>query len=53
MEFRRGFDTIPEQFDRYRPRYATELFADLIDCAGTGSSSGIRMCCIWRENRSK
>lgn len=30
MEFRKVFDTIPEQFDKYRPRYSTELFADLI-----------------------
>ena len=30
MEFRKVFDTIPEQFDRYRPRYSAELFADLI-----------------------
>ena len=30
MEFRKVFDTIPEQFDRYRPRYSPALFADLI-----------------------
>lgn len=30
MEFRSIFDTIPEQFDRYRPRYCDKLFADLI-----------------------
>ena len=30
MEFRKVFDTIPEQFDTYRPRYSTKLFADLI-----------------------
>lgn len=30
MEFRKVFDTIPEQFDKYRPRYSKELFADLI-----------------------
>ena len=29
MEFRKVFDTIPEQFDKYRPRYSAELFADL------------------------
>jgi trans-aconitate methyltransferase len=34
MEFRRIFDTIPERFDRYRPRYCPELFADLIAYAG-------------------
>ena len=30
MEFRKIFDTIPEQFDKYRPRYCAALFADLI-----------------------
>ncbi len=30
MEFRKVFDTIPEQFDKYRPRYSAELFTDLI-----------------------
>lgn len=30
MEFRKIFDTIPEQFDQYRPRYCQELFDDLI-----------------------
>ena len=33
MEFRRVFDTIPEQFDKYRPRYSSELFAALIEYA--------------------
>ena len=33
MEFRKIFDTIPEQFDRYRPRYSQELFDLLIDRA--------------------
>ena len=36
MEFRKVFDTIPEQFDRYRPRYCPELFQDLIAYAGIG-----------------
>ena len=36
MELRRVFDTIPEQFDRFRPRYSRELFDSLIDCAGIG-----------------
>jgi len=31
MELRRIFDTIPEQFDKYRPRYSAELFAYLIE----------------------
>ena len=36
MEYRMIFDTIPEQFDRYRPRYSAELFADLIACGDIG-----------------
>ncbi len=36
MEFRKVFDTIPEQFDRYRPRYCPALFSDLIAFAGIG-----------------
>ena len=33
MDFRKIFDTIPEKFDKYRPRYCDELFADIIDYA--------------------
>jgi len=33
MEFRKIFDQIPEQFDRFRPRYCDELFGDLIEYA--------------------
>ncbi|MBQ6104435.1 MAG: methyltransferase [Lachnospiraceae bacterium] len=36
MEYRKIFDTIPEQFDKFRPRYSAELFADLIAYAGIG-----------------
>ena len=36
LEFRKVFDTIPDQFDTYRPRYCAELFADLIEYAGIG-----------------
>lgn len=36
MEFRKVFDTIPEQFDKYRPRYSAELFTDLIAYANIG-----------------
>ena len=41
MEFRRIFDTIPEQFDRYRPRYSPELFADLTAYAGIGPGTRV------------
>lgn len=33
MEFRKVFDTIPEQFDKHRSRYCTELFEKLIEYA--------------------
>lgn len=33
MEFRKIFDTIPEEFDKYRPRYCSQLFEELIDYA--------------------
>ena len=36
MEFRKIFDTIPEQFDRFRPRYSRELFEFLIDNVSVG-----------------
>ena len=36
QEFRKIFDTIPEQFDRYRPRYCGELFSALIGHANIG-----------------
>ncbi len=35
-DFRKVFDTIPEQFDQFRPRYCAELFADLIEYATLG-----------------
>jgi len=33
MDFRKIFNTIPDEFDKHRPRYCDELFADLIECA--------------------
>ncbi|HBN86048.1 MAG TPA: SAM-dependent methyltransferase, partial [Clostridiales bacterium] len=33
MDFRKVFDSIPKQFDEWRPRYCDELFADLIEYA--------------------
>ena len=36
MEYRRLFDTIPELFDQYRPRYSAELFHELIKYAQIG-----------------
>ena len=41
MEFRKIFDTIPEQFDRYRPRYSADLFADLIAYAGIAPGKSV------------
>ena len=37
MDFRKIFDSIPEEFDKWRPRYCPELFADLIAYAGLDS----------------
>ena len=36
MEFRKIFDTIPEQFDQFRPKYSGELFEYLINFAQLG-----------------
>lgn len=33
IDFRKVFDSIPEQFDQWRPRYCEELFEDLISYA--------------------
>ena len=41
MEYRKIFDTIPEQFDKFRPRYSPELFADLIAYAGIGPDKSV------------
>ncbi len=38
VDFRKTFDTIPEQFDKWRPRYCDELFADVIDYAKIDAS---------------
>ena len=34
MEFRKVFDLIPEEFDRWRPKYCPEAFEDIIRYAG-------------------
>lgn len=41
MEFRKIFDTIPEQFDKYRPRYCPALFDDLIAYAKINSEKSV------------
>lgn len=41
MEFREVFDTIPEQFERWRPQYCEELFHDFIACAGIGPGKDV------------
>jgi len=35
-DFRKIFNTIPDEFDKWRPRYCEELFADLIEYAELG-----------------
>ncbi len=41
MEYRKIFDTIPEQFDKYRPRYSADLFEYLIGAAGIGPGTKV------------
>lgn len=41
MDFRKTFDTIPEQFDAWRPRYCPELFEEVIRYAGIGPDSRV------------
>ena len=46
MEYRKVFDTIPEQFDKFRPRYSADLFKYFIKEAGIGSETA--SCSIGR-----
>ena len=41
MDNRTVFDRVPEQFDRWRPRYCAELFADLIAYAKLGPDTTV------------
>ena len=41
MEFRRIFDTIPDKFDKYRPRYCREAFDAIIDTAALDSGKQV------------
>jgi cyclopropane fatty-acyl-phospholipid synthase-like methyltransferase len=41
MELRKVFDRIPEQFDRWRPRYCEEVFADVIKYAKLGADKAV------------
>jgi len=38
MDFRIIFEQVPEQFDKWRPRYCDELFTDLIAYANLDSN---------------
>ncbi len=41
MEYRKVFDTIPEQFDKFRPRYSAELFEYFIREASIGTETKV------------
>ena len=43
MEFLKVFDTIPEQFDKYRPRHSAELFADLEPIVNWNNHIGVSL----------
>jgi trans-aconitate methyltransferase len=40
-EYRKVFDTIPEQFDKFRPRYSADLFEYFIKEAGIGPETKV------------
>lgn len=37
MDFRKVYNSIPKEFDKWRPRYCDELFADVIEYSKLGS----------------
>ena len=41
MDFRTIFEQVPDDFDKWRPRYCNELFFDLIAYANLSSSSSV------------
>ena len=41
MDFRKIFDSIPDQFDKWRPQYCPELFCDLIEYAKLDSGKTV------------
>ena len=41
MDFRKTFDKIPEDFDKYRPRYCKELFQELEIICGLNSEKKV------------
>ena len=45
MEYRKVFDTIPEQFDKFRPRYSAELFEYFIREASIGTETKVLERC--------
>jgi hypothetical protein len=41
MDYRKIFDAIPKEFDKWRPRYCDGLFADIIELAKLDSSKTV------------
>lgn len=41
MDFRKTFDSIPEQFDKWRQRYCKELFDTVIQYTDISPSSSV------------
>ena len=41
MDFRKTYHAIPEQFDKWRPRYCNELFDDVIEYAKIDDSKSV------------
>ena len=41
MDFRKTFDQIPEEFDKYRPRYCDELFQKISSVCDLNSDKSV------------
>lgn len=41
VDFRKTFDRIPENFDKYRPRYRKEVFQELTSVCGLDSGKKV------------
>ena len=41
MDYRKIFDSIPDEFDKWRPRYCDELFFDIIEYSSLDSSKTV------------
>lgn len=50
MEFRKIFDTIPEKFDKWRPRYCQEAFENLQLHNTLNTAVRTAIICLYRSH---